>query len=155
MTQPAQHGGKIVLDRPGQRWRIWGYLIILAALASMGGAYWAWEVGDRHPPVARSETGAALELWEVDLGDVSEAIVENGTLESASNTVVRCQVEALIGMVGGSKSSGTSGTNRSGSGSGTSSSSGSSSASGQGSSSSSGSSGGSSTQAAVTTKASK
>ncbi len=35
------------------------------------------------------------------MGDVIEYVVENGTLESANNTQVRCEVEALMGMVGG------------------------------------------------------
>jgi len=43
----------------------------------------------------------SLDLVEVDQGDVIEYVVENGTLESATNTVVRCEVEALMGMVGG------------------------------------------------------
>ena len=35
-----------------------------------------------------------LQLVEVDEGDVVEYVVENGTLESGSNTIVRCEVEA-------------------------------------------------------------
>ena len=63
-----------------------------------------------------------LVLLEVDQGDVIEFIAENGSLESATNTVVRCEVEALMGMVGGSTGSGgAAGGNRSGSSGGTSS----------------------------------
>ena len=56
-----------------------------------------------------------MRLVEVDQGDVTEYVVENGTLESASNTVVRCEVEALIGTVGGTAAlGGAAGTNRNG-----------------------------------------
>lgn len=39
----------------------------------------------------------------VDRGDLRVFVVESGTVESVNNTVVRCQVEALVGMVGGAQ----------------------------------------------------
>ena len=79
---------------------------MLAAVLSVGGAVWAWESGYRPPFLAADRLNANLVLLEVDQGDVIEFIVENGSLESATNTVVRCEVEALMGMVGGSSGSG-------------------------------------------------
>ena len=63
---------------------------------------WAWQirlsschaVAGRDPP---------LGLVEIDKGDVDIVVVEYGALESANNTTVRCQVEALIGTVGGAR----------------------------------------------------
>ncbi|WP_205678631.1 efflux RND transporter periplasmic adaptor subunit [Aquisphaera insulae] len=82
-----------------------GRLVMLAGLAGAGGLGWAWYSGYR-PAMLRAESpDAALPLVEIDQGDVVEYIVENGALESASNTVVKCEVEALLGMVGGSSSS--------------------------------------------------
>ena len=118
-------GGPIILDRPQPRRPLLGYLTMLAALLSVGGAVWAWQSGYRPPFLAAQRSDMSLELVEVDQGDVIEYVVENGTLESATNTVVRCEVEALMGMVGGtagaggaggSSRSGTSGSSGSGQG---------------------------------------
>jgi multidrug resistance efflux pump len=45
-------------------------------------------------------------MLEVDQGDLALVVTENGSLESAKNATVRCQVEALIGMVGGAQGAG-------------------------------------------------
>ena len=105
MPNPMNLGSPIVLDPPKKRRRIGGYLLMLAAVLSVGGAAWAWESGYR-PPFLAAIARSRLALLEVDQGDVLEFIAENGTLESATNTVVRCEVEALMGMVGGSTGSG-------------------------------------------------
>ena len=47
-----------------------------------------------------------LEMLEVVAKPLAVVVVETGTVESASNTTVKCQVEALVGLVGGSTSSG-------------------------------------------------
>src|SRR5690348_13440514 len=98
----------IVLDRPRPRRSILGYLTMLAALALVGGAAWAWQSGYR-PPFLERTAATPVSFIEVDRGDVVAFIVENGTLESATNTVVRCEVEALMGMVGGTSGSGAGG----------------------------------------------
>ena len=107
--------GQIILDRPQARRPLLGYLTMLAALLSVGGAVWAWQAGYRPPFLAAQRSDMSLDLVEVDQGDVIEYVVENGTLESATNTVVRCEVEALMGMVGGtSGAGGAAGSSRSG-----------------------------------------
>src|SRR5208282_6787641 len=108
--------GQIILDRPRARRTLLGYLTMLAALFAVGGAVWAWQAGYRPPFLAAQGSDMSLQLVEVDQGDVTEIVVENGTLESAKNTVVRCEVEALMGMVGGTAgSSGAGGSSSSGS----------------------------------------
>ncbi len=42
----------------------------------------------------------------VDRGDVSVYVVESGSLESANNTAIKCEVEALLGVVGGTTQGG-------------------------------------------------
>src|SRR3954451_24381584 len=116
MSNELNLGGPIILDRPKQRRSILGYLSMFTALAIAGGGYWAWEKGYISKLI---DSGPVFDmrLVEGDQGDVTEYIVEYGSLESASNTVVRCEVEALIGTVGGTSAlGGAGGTNRSGTG---------------------------------------
>ena len=42
-------GDEIILDRPKARRPVSGYLTMLAALLSVGGASWAWHAGYRPP----------------------------------------------------------------------------------------------------------
>lgn len=42
-----------------------------------------------------------LTLIDVDQGQILTSVIENGSVESANNTTVRCEVEALVGKVGG------------------------------------------------------
>jgi HlyD family secretion protein len=116
MTTELNVGKELVIDRPRPRRPLWGYLTMLAAVLSVGGAVWAWELGYRPAFLAPSRSAIAVALVEVDRGDVIEYIVENGALESATNTVIRCEVEALLGMVGGTTGAGAgaAGTSRSG-----------------------------------------
>ena len=115
MPNQIPRGGQIILDRPQARRPVLGYLTMLAALLAVGGVVWAWQAGYRPPFLAAQRSDMSLDLVEVDQGDVIEYVVENGTLESATNTVVRCEVEALMGMVGGTGgASGAAGTSRSG-----------------------------------------
>ena len=116
MPKQLALGEEIILERPPARRRVLGYLTMLVAFLSVGGACWAWQSGYRPAFLADQRPGSDPGLAEVDRGDVIEYVVENGTLESASNTVGRCEVEALMGMVGGSSgSSGAGGANSSGS----------------------------------------
>lgn len=79
-------------------------LAALAAVAVLGGGTFVWARGSTlrqgwsTPPVA-------LKTLDVVDGPLAVVVVENGTVESASNTTVKCQVEALVGMVGGTSAS--------------------------------------------------
>ncbi|MFI5457848.1 MAG: efflux RND transporter periplasmic adaptor subunit [Isosphaerales bacterium] len=90
------------IDIPRVRRGPWGYLKIGAALLAIGGAAWAWQAGYR-PPLLAQESKTKVEFVEIDRGDVELSVVETGSVESANNTTVRCQVEALLGLVGGSQ----------------------------------------------------
>lgn len=67
------------------------------------------------PSQVWSKTAPPPETVEVDQGDLTLVVTENGTLESANNATVRCEVEALIGMTGGAQAKGQGG-NRGGAG---------------------------------------
>src|SRR4051794_4013768 len=47
------------------------------------------------------EEPPALALLDVDQGSLNVTLVETGALESALNTSIKCQVEALLGTTGG------------------------------------------------------
>ncbi len=74
--------------------------VVVAIVASVLGVAKAWEMGYRPEQLWQARAGA-FETVAVDQGDMSVYVREMGTVESASNTTVRCQVEALIGLVGG------------------------------------------------------
>jgi HlyD family secretion protein len=95
------------IEIPQVRRGYWGHVKIGAALLAIVGATCAWQSGYR-PPLFSQSTRVPLDFVEVDQGDVDIVVVEQGTLESAKNTPIRCLVEALIGTVGGAQG-GTSG----------------------------------------------
>ena len=99
---------RIELERPARRPSLARKLASVALMgAAVGGGAWAWGRGYR-PAWLRGDEKARFELVEVDRGDITQYVVEFGTVESASDAVVKCQVEALVGLVGGTNSSGTS-----------------------------------------------
>ena len=105
------------IELPKARRNVSGYVKIAAALLAVCGLTWAWQAGYR--PSMLSQAGTIpLDVVEIDRGDVDIVVVEYGALESASNTVVRCQVEALIGTVGGAQGGTSKGSGASGGGSG-------------------------------------
>jgi len=74
--------------------------IVLTVVGAMIGVAKAWDLG--YSPSQLWETRARpLATQVVDRGDVAVYVTETGTMESASNTTIKCQVEALIGLVGG------------------------------------------------------
>ncbi len=81
-----------------KRRRPWGILLFLSVVAGLGG--WAWATSFR-PARLWSGTPKQLITLEIDRGDLSLLVTENGTLESSDNATVRCEVEALIGLTGG------------------------------------------------------
>jgi HlyD family secretion protein len=94
------------IEIPRVRRGYWGLVKIVAALAAIGGAGWAWSSGYR-PPLLGSDPQPLFELVEIDSGDINLVVVETGTVESSNNRTIRCTVEALLGQVGGSQGMGT------------------------------------------------
>ena len=79
-------------------------IVALVVVLVVGGAK-AWESGFR-PARLWEPRREGLATVDVERGDLAVYVHETGTLESASNTTVRCQVEALVGVVGGSSTKG-------------------------------------------------
>ena len=92
------------IEIPKVRRNPWAVVKMIAAVVCLGGATWAWQAGYR-PANFFGEVKVPLRFVEIDAGDVETVVVENGTIESATNATVRCQVEALIGLVGGTGAS--------------------------------------------------
>ena len=105
------------IEIPQVRRSFLGYMKIGAALMALGGAAWAWHEGYRSPMFSQSSK-QPVDFVEIDRGDVDIVVVEQGTVESASNSTIRCQVEALIGTVGGAQGGTSKGSGASGSGTG-------------------------------------
>jgi HlyD family secretion protein len=82
-------------SEPRRRGRWLAALLIMAAIPA---SLWAAGVRpDRFLATERPE----WRLATVDRGDIAATVLESGSLESANNATVRCQVEALLGMIGG------------------------------------------------------
>lgn len=75
------------------------FLVLIAVVILVPASLWASSA-----TFARlwKPKAVVYETLAIDSGDVEQLVVENGSLESANNTTLRCQVEALIGVVGGS-----------------------------------------------------
>jgi multidrug resistance efflux pump len=92
--------GLVIPKTPKSARRLWFILAILLltpvvlflAIGSKIRASWA-----------RLGAPPRLQTVLVDEGDMDMIVTENGTLESANNATARCQVEALIGTVGGAQ----------------------------------------------------
>ncbi len=82
-----------------RRGRFWIGLGICGVAAA--GAGWKTYQSGFTPSRYWSTKPASLEILSVDTGRLAMYVTETGSLESASNTQIRCQVEALLGMVGG------------------------------------------------------
>src|SRR4051794_7094783 len=86
----------VIPEERGTSWRPWLLAGGIATVLVLG----AWGSGLR-PSRLWSSPVPTLNTLEVDRGDVVLVVTENGSLESADNATVRCQVEALIGTTGG------------------------------------------------------
>jgi len=85
---------------PQQRGRAGGLVKILAAVILLAGGGWAFSSGIVSRRLFR-EAPKVVRFVEVDEGDIAYVATEYGSVESANNTVIRCQVEALVGAMGG------------------------------------------------------
>lgn len=96
---------KIVLETPRRRRSLSKWLTILAGASVVIGLTWAWQTG-RTPKLDYFAKPVELGLIEVDRGDIIQLVIENGTLESASDATVKCKVEAIMGLTGGAAATG-------------------------------------------------
>jgi HlyD family secretion protein len=102
MLPEVDKAGLPVIEIPRARRNPWAAVKILAAVLVVGGPTVAWFAGYR-PSILRAGTGSRIEFVEVGRGDVDLYVVETGSIESSMNTTIRCEVEALIGLVGGAQ----------------------------------------------------
>jgi HlyD family secretion protein len=108
MQNQARAGSPIVLETPKQRRSLLRWLTIPTAVGAFCGLGWAWQQGLK-PSLDYFAVPVRLSLVEVDRGDIVQLVIENGTLESASDSTVKCQVEAMVGLTGGSTGTGAAG----------------------------------------------
>lgn len=83
-----------VRRNPWRPWLLAGNLVV--AVLAVG--VWKTGLNLRNPWANQAVELATL---PVDEGEMLVLVTENGSLESANNATVRCQVEALVGMTGG------------------------------------------------------
>ena len=100
---------RIVVARAKRRpigvWIAVGATMVL--VATVGAR--AWEAGFKIQDLWR-ERPIPLALLDVDEGPIEVSVTETGTLESAVNSKVKCQVESLLGNVTSSTTGGRTGT---------------------------------------------
>lgn len=76
-----------------------GRVLCVIAVAVGAVAYGVWR-GGYHFGWLEGRPAVTLTTLPVDQGEMTAVVVENGTLESANNAAVKCQVEALVGLTG-------------------------------------------------------
>jgi multidrug resistance efflux pump len=86
------------LEVPRVRRGSWAVAKIGAAVFAIVGAAAAWHAGYR-PWFWATESKVALKLIEIDRGDINLVVQETGSIESANNTTLRCEVEAILGTI--------------------------------------------------------
>ena len=99
-VNPPVESTPVTLEIPESRRRV-GWRIVLGVFvaAACAGGYRAWSVGYR-PTWLQERPALVITTVPVDRGEMVGVVVENGSLESANNTAVKCQVEALVGLTG-------------------------------------------------------
>ena len=101
-TPPPPPPRLTTLDIPPQAhlsWKRW--VPATALMIAMGGGYLAWRSGAANSRLFGQSPTAELATLAVDEGIMGLVVTENGSLESANNSTVRCQVESLLGLTGG------------------------------------------------------
>src|SRR5262245_53333483 len=104
MSVAAQNIDFTPIELPRARRSPWGVVKIVMLLMILGGGVAAWRMG-YFAKLFKGDSKATFELVEVDKGDIDVSVVQTGTIESSNNTTLRCQVEALLGLVGGTQGS--------------------------------------------------
>lgn len=89
----------VPLEIPEVRRRSWRSWLVALAIACVVGVA-AIGSGLRQGRFFTRQA-KALDTVVVDRGDLRLVVTENGTLESADNATVRCEVEAILGLTGG------------------------------------------------------
>src|SRR4051794_41157372 len=96
-----------VVVEPRRRLPRW--LVVATAVVVAGGVVaWGWTARSSLKGLFVEEP-PQLPLVEVDQGSLNVFLVETGALESARNTSIKCQVEALLGTTGGAAGTGRTG----------------------------------------------
>ncbi len=81
-----------------RRGRLWWLLGLLVAIPAS-----LWAAGVRPNQIWKSDQTSRFETVPVDHGTVYSTVIESGSLESIDNAMIRCKVEAVLGMVGGTQ----------------------------------------------------
>jgi multidrug resistance efflux pump len=97
-TNPMITPRVLTRSAPRKRRRPARLLAMLALLALIPACLWAAGI---RPDRLWGKPPARFSLVAVDHGPVQSYVVESGSLESADNATVRCEVEALVAMAGG------------------------------------------------------
>jgi len=85
--------------------RGWTFLWI-AGIAAVCSSGVLWASGINPLTFWKEDPSTKMPTYEVDRGDIPVYVVESGSLESADNATVKCEVEALLGLVTSNISSG-------------------------------------------------
>ncbi len=94
---------KLEIPEGPKKFKGWIRFAIFAVI--VGAGVLAWQSGVQLTQLW-GQNRPSLESLLVDEGELEIFVTENGVLESADNATVRCQVEALIGQVGGAQGQG-------------------------------------------------
>ena len=83
--------------------RVWTgrFWLVSGLIVAVFGVVGAWKAGLIRPSRLWTPPVATLKTLTVDEGTLYAVVTENGSLESSNNATIRCQVEALIGLIGG------------------------------------------------------
>jgi multidrug resistance efflux pump len=87
----------VIPERKKGHGALWALIVLGVAV---GAGVFAWRAGVT-PSRLWAASQAPLETLVVDEGELDLCVTENGSLESSNNATARCEVEAVMGQVGG------------------------------------------------------